>query len=247
MSTALGSAPSASTVMVRQSSFFSSLPSTLVTEMASHFRLEEWGRKHYVSQDDLLKRFYILLDGRIEIMRTNPDTGRDVTLDLLQGGDGFDIVVLLDGQPHDVIISPLSACKIISVPMEKMRQWLWTYPELNRQFIPYLGRKLRDQEDKTTDFALYDTVTRLSRILLKNLDRRKLHNGQNDDSHREHLITGLSDDVLARMIGSVRQVVNKQLQQWKRDGIIDKKRSQIVINDLEALGQEAGLTHRRYS
>lgn len=238
--------PAASSVLVRQSAFFSSLPSTLVNEMAREFRLEEWGKKHYATQEQLLTRFYIILDGKVEILRTNPETGREVTLDLLQAGDGFDVVVLLDNKPHDVIVSPLSSCKLISVSMQKMRQWIWSYPELNRQFIPYLGRKLREQEDQTTDFALYDTVTRLSRTLLKNLDRRKLHSGATSDSHSEHLITGLSDDVIARMIGSVRQVVNKQLQHWKKEGIIDKKRGQIVINDLEALSEEAELTDLRY-
>ena len=45
------------------------------------------------------------------------------------------------------------------------------------------------------------------------------------------------------MTGSVRQVVNQQLQQWKKQGIVDKKRNQMIIKDLEALEKEAKYTH----
>jgi len=43
------------------------------------------------------------------------------------------------------------------------------------------------------------------------------------------------------MIGSVRQVVNKQLQFWRSQGIINKKRNQIIINDLDAIYKEANV------
>ena len=44
------------------------------------------------------------------------------------------------------------------------------------------------------------------------------------------------------MTGSVRQVINKQLQHWKKEDIIDKKRNQLIIKDLEALEKEAKYT-----
>ncbi len=44
------------------------------------------------------------------------------------------------------------------------------------------------------------------------------------------------------MSGTVRQIVNKQLQRWKKDGILDKKRNQLIIKDLEALEKEAKYT-----
>ena len=44
------------------------------------------------------------------------------------------------------------------------------------------------------------------------------------------------------MTGSVRQVINKQLQHWKKQDIIDKKRNQLIIKDLEALEKAAKYT-----
>lgn len=235
-----------SSKLVQQSQLFSTLPEALVKEMTEYFRAERWEKKTYIDQETLQHRFYILLEGRIEMMRTNPETGRSVTLDLLSPGDAFDVITLLDGKPHEMFFSPIEALKVISAPIEKMREWIWTYPELNRQFLPYLAQKMRDQEDKTTDFALYDTTTRLSRIILKNLNKIKTYTGLAQNAHTEHLITGLSDEVLARLVGSVRQVVNQHLQHWKKQGVIDKKRNQIVINDLQAIIDDADYTASRY-
>ena len=231
-----------SSKLVQQSHLFSSLPEPLVQEMTTHFKAERWSKKSYISPEMLQTRFFLLLEGRLEMRRTHPDSGRSITLDLLQTGDGFDVITLLDGRGHDVELSPLEELKVISVPIEKMREWIWTYPELNRQFMPYLAQKMREQENKTTDFALYDTVTRLSRIILKNIDKTNNYTGPAQTEHEDHLVSGLSDEVLARMVGSVRQVVNQHLQHWKQEGIIDKKRNQIKINNLQAIIDDAGVT-----
>ena len=232
---------------MQQSYLFSALPDQLLQEMSEHFKAERWGKKTYIDSELLQQRFFLILEGRIEMIRTNPDTGRSVTLDLLQAGDGFDMVTLLDGQPHEMLFSPLEELKVMSVSIERMRQWIWTYPELNRQFMPYLAQKMRDQENKTTDFALYDTVTRLSRIILQNLNKIKSYTGLAKDEHTQHLITGLSDEVLARLVGSVRQVINQHLQHWKKQGIIDKTRNKIMIKDLQAIIDDANHTVSRFN
>ncbi len=229
-------------MLVKQSQFFSALPPALLSEMAEQFRVEEWPKKTFVDGESLMTRFHILLEGQLEMKRSNPETGREVTLDMLYPGDSFDVIVLLDGQPHEMIMAPLTPLKLLSVPIDVMRKWLWSYPELNRQFLPYLARKMREQEDLSTSFVLYDIPTRLSRIILKHIDKIKAYTGDPKQEHRFHLVNGLSDEVLARMVGSVRQVVNKHLQYWKSQGVLTKKRNQLTINDLEALKKEAELT-----
>jgi len=232
-----------SSKLVQQSHLFSSLPQPLLEEMTVHFKAERWGKKSYIDNEIFQRRFFLLLEGRLEMLRTNPETGRSITLDLLQPGDGIDVITLLDGKRHDVTLSPLNELKVLSVSIDKMREWIWTYPELNRKFMPYLAKKMRAQEDKTTDFALYDTVTRLSRIILKNIDKTNAYVGNVEHEHESHLISGLSDEVLARMVGSVRQVINQHLQHWKQKGIIDKRRNRIKINNLQAIIDDASLTH----
>ncbi len=238
--------PSVNPMLVQQSRLFASLPGELLREMAQHFKAEEWPKGRLFDPERLMTRFHILIEGQLELKRHNPENGRELTLDLLYPGDSFDIIVLLDGKPHDMILNPLSPLKLIHVSIDIMRGWLWKYPELNKQFLPYLAAKMREQEDLATSLALHNITTRLSRLILKHIRKIKNYHGKADEEFRFHLVNGFSDEVLARMVGSVRQVVNKQLQHWKQEGILDKKRNQLLINDLEALEREAGELQKQF-
>jgi CRP-like cAMP-binding protein len=232
----------ASPVLVKQANLFADLPEKLIEDFQQEFQLNEWYKGDYINSDILMKRFFVVIDGQLEIKQSNPDTGREVTLDMLYAGDCLDLMVLFDNQPHDVIISPLTTVKLLSVTLATMRNWLWTYPEFNQQFMPYLAQKMREKEQQASSLILNDVTTRLSRIILKHINKIKFYDGLQEEEHQHHLINGLNDETLARMTGSVRQVINKQLQLWKRKGTIDKKRNQLIIKDLEALEKEAQYT-----
>jgi CRP-like cAMP-binding protein len=229
----------ANPVLVKQANLFADLPPKLIEDFQQEFQLNEWHKGDYINSDILTQRFFVLIEGQLEIKQSNPETGREATLDMLYAGDCFDLMVLFDEQPHDVIVSPLTTVKLLSVKLATMRHWLWTYPEFNQQFMPYLAKKMREKEEQASSLILHDVTTRLSRIILEHINKIKFYTGTKEKEHQHHLVNGLNDETLARMTGSVRQVVNKQLQHWKKEGIIDKKRNQLIINDLEALEKEA--------
>jgi CRP-like cAMP-binding protein len=232
----------ASPVLVKQANIFADLPTKLIEDFQQEFQLDEWQKGDYFNSQLLTQRFYVLLEGSVEIKQSNPETGREATVDMLYAGDCFDLIVLLDNQPHEVIVSPLTKVKLLSVKLATMRDWLWTYPEFNQQFMPYLAQKMREKEQQASSLVLHDVTTRLSRIILEHISKIKFYTGAKSQEHQHHLVNGLNDETLARMSGSVRQVINKQLQLWKKQDIIDKKRNQLVIKDLEALEKEAKYT-----
>jgi hypothetical protein len=49
------------------------------------------------------------------------------------------------------------------------------------------------------------------------------------------LINTLSDEAMARMIGSVRVVVNRHIQDFIKMGLISTTRGELVVRDLEKL------------
>jgi CRP/FNR family cyclic AMP-dependent transcriptional regulator len=234
--------PVLSPVLVKQANLFADLPVTLIEDFQQEFQLNEWHKGDYINCDILTKRFFVMMEGNVEIKQSNPDTGRETTLEMLYAGDCFDLMVLLDDQPHEVIISPLTTVKLLSVKLSTMRHWLWTYPEFNQQFMPYIAKKMREKEQQASSLILHDVTTRLSRIILEHINKIKFYTGTKEEEHQHHLVNGLNDETLARMTGSVRQVINKQLQHWKKEDIIDKKRNLLIIKDLEALEKAAKYT-----
>ena len=230
--------------LVKQADLFADLPLKLIEDFQQEFQLSEWHKGDYINADILTQRFFVVIDGSVEMKQSNPETGRDATLDMLYAGDCFDLIVLFDDKPHPVIISPLTTVKLLSVKLATMRHWLWTYPEFNKQFMPYLAKKMREKEQQASSLVLHDVTTRLSRIILEHINKIKTYTGTLAQEHQHHLVNGLTDETLARMTGSVRQVINKQLQHWKKAGIIDKKRNQLIIKDLEALEAAAKYTEK---
>ena len=181
-----------------------------------------------IDSDKTLKNFYIILSGIIKVYRYNPNNNREQTLYILKKNDLFDVLTVLDGKYHEVMTTALETTKVLELPIEKVREWIETKPEFNKIFYPYMAKQLREVEELATDISLYDTPTRLMKLLLKNID---LSNPVKELG----LLQKLSHEELASMIGSVRAVVNRYLQQLKRDGIIDIKRKKIAVNDVAKL------------
>lgn len=226
--------------VLSHSPLFAGLADELLDYMLSLFRRDTWRRGVQLDPAVFQERFYILIEGRLEVMRINPDTGRSITLFLLGPGDGIDMVTLLNSQPHEIAPVALDDVALISVPILDARNWIDAHPEFNRKFLPYLGEQMRQMEDLATDLALHDTMTRLARLILRHI--KPEHPQSQDGQHHLRLIHDLHDETLARMVGSVRQVVNRHLQHWRKQGVLHRHKFQTVVTELETLKSYADNT-----
>jgi len=220
-----------------QSALFNGLAESVLDDMLTLFRRDTWRRDTQLDAEMFQHRFYLLIKGRVEIMRVNPQSGRSITLSLLGPGDGIDVVTLLSDSPHDIQAVAIDDVSLISVPIKDAREWIDLHPEFNRNFLPYLGEQMRKLEDLSTDLALYDTMTRLARLILRHVVPH--HPASADDKYSLNLIHDLHDESLARMVGSVRQVVNRHLQHWRRQGVLHKQNFHTEVRELERLQQYA--------
>ncbi len=181
-----------------------------------------------MSSSDTLRHFYVILTGRIKVYQYNPASNREQTLYLLGHADMFDVLTVLDNRQHDVMTTALDDSEVLELPIDKVREWIDTNPAFNRAFFPYMAKQMRQIEELATDLSLYDTSTRLMKLILKNLDIK------NPLSHLG-LLHKLPHEELASMIGTVRHVVNRHLQQLKKEGILDIERKQLAVNNVEKL------------
>jgi len=217
---------------------FAGLDETLLDGMLSLFRRDTWRRGVHLDPNIFQERFFLLIEGRLECMRINPETGRGITLRILGPGDGIDMVTLLNTQPHEVTPVAMDDVALISIPIHAARNWIVQHPEFNRNFLPYLGEQMRKMEDLAADLALHDTMTRLARLILRHVAPD--HPKSTDGRPHLKLIHDLHDEALARMMGSVRQVVNRHLQRWRKQGVLHRQNFHIEIAELESLKAYAG-------
>jgi CRP-like cAMP-binding protein len=219
--------------VLKDSLLFSALDEPTLQTMLSIYRRETWVKGARFPPKQATEFFTVVISGRLELTRINPETGRQITLFTLAAGDAFDVVTLLDGREHDIQPVALDPLEVILAPLEAVRQWVETQPTFNRAFLPYLGEKVRELENLSADLALYETVKRLALLILQQATPDP---PVNDKGHkRPPLINTLSDEAMARMIGSVRVVVNRHIQDFVQLGLISTTRGRLVVRDLEKL------------
>lgn len=221
-----------------QSELFLDLPLAALDEFLAHCRFETWNKGLHQDSKNASRRFYILLAGRMELLKINPVTGKQIILLILRAGDVYDVLSLLDGKKHDIVPLARDELRLLSAPINQVQEWIAQYPEFNKNLMPYLSKQIRAREALVTDLSLYDASTRLARLILRYTTNDRIGDmtGQNINAP---LLHNLPNEVLAQMIGSVRQVVNSHLQTMKREGILHIEDRQLVIDDFAKLQQNA--------
>ena len=179
--------------------------------------------------------FFIVVEGRVKLVSRAEANEREITLFLLGPGEAFDVVSLLDQSSHNLTAEALDDVTLLSASAEQVRTWIAQHPEFNRTFLPYLGRKMSLLSELASDLTLHDTGIRLARLILR-------HVNPDSSKHDVQLINNLSHEELANMIGTVRVVANRQIQNLKRRGIIEASRGHLVVKDLDALIKQCDFT-----
>lgn len=221
--------------VMKSSALFSGLDTETLEAMLKNYERETWAKGSHLPPRQTVERFTVVISGRLELTRTNPETGRQITLFFAEPGDAFDVITLLDRVAHDIQPVAVDPVEVLTAPLQATRHWIELHPAFNSALLPYLGQRIRDLENLSTDLALSETVTRLAKLILLQATPEP----QLADESPVHppLINTLSDEAMARMIGSVRVVVNRHLQDLKRRGLITKDPGKLVVTNLEKLRQ----------
>ncbi len=205
-----------------------------IIESKFHRDVEKYGKPQLFSKGDILfspeelqKKFFFVLDGRIKVSQINLSDGKEQTFKILSSGDMYDVVTLLDGNIHENLLHALDDVRVIVFPIDIVKRWMQDDPNFNKILFPSISQQLRDMEELALDLSFYDTPSRLMKLITKNLKPK--------DHSKLNLIHNLPHEELAALIGTVRKVLNRHIQQLKKDGIIEVKRKNIEIKDTQKL------------
>ncbi len=214
---------------LRQGPLLAGLSPELVRELLPQLEYRHWPRRRIVmTPRETVEEFCLLIQGRVKITRQNPVTGRELTLFLLGPGDGFNVVSLLDGRPHEVTAETLDDVEALCGPVKLWQSWLDQHPSLLRAVRRYVDRQLRQLSELASDLALHDTMTRLAHLILRNFEDSR-------QDPRRDLLRGLSHEELAHLIGTVRVVVNRLLREMREEGIVDCEGGELHVRNLQKL------------
>jgi CRP/FNR family transcriptional regulator, cyclic AMP receptor protein len=157
------------------------------------------------------------------------EDGRRLTLATLGSGDLFGEIALLDGQPRTADAVAVEACELFMVRRRDFVELLRGNSAIALRVIELLCARLRSANEAMEEAVLMPLDVRLA--------RRISALAEDFGSELE-----ISQEQLAVQVGATRETVNRQLQVWRRDGVIALGRAKLQVLDPVRLAHEAQRT-----
>lgn len=149
------------------------------------------------------------------------DEGREVTLFRVHAGEScvLSASCLLDAIAFDILIEAVEEARALVLPASVLHPIM----EAN----PYVGLYLYKQA--TERFS--DVMWMMQQILFMGADRRVAIFLWDEQARQGSPVLRMTQDEIARSIGSAREVVSKVIKYLSEEGIVRQKRGQVEILD----------------
>lgn len=201
-------------------------------ELGERFRVA--ARDAIYRQGDLSTTIFFIESGTVKLSYIEP-TGKRISLAPRGPGDMFGELSLIGERYRNHLAEALDEGVIIQVHRDHFLGFVRNQPALLLQLLEVLGQRIRELEGLVQDLAFRDIESRLSRQLL-------LLSSEYGIKTKNGILIGfrLTHRDLADMIGSARENTTMALNRLARQGLLDKRRYQIVIKDLDGLREKCG-------
>lgn len=159
--------------------------------------------------------------GQIRI-ETGASDGTKLTLNLMGPGDLFGESALFDGQNRTADATASEPSELFVLKRDDFLDFLEREPKVAIRIIQLLCQRIRWQSERMDGSGLQPLPVRLARRLCA------LASDFGSEVH-------ISQEQLGIFVGAARESVNRQLQTWRRDGILDLQRGRILLQNMSKL------------
>ena len=171
---------------------------------------------------------FLLLEGSVKIFKTSA-AGREMTLSVEAAPSTVAELPLFDGGPYPASVRAVGPVTTLFINKSDFQQVCRQNPEVALKILAVVGRRLRHLVGVVESITFGSVTERLARLLL---EAARLAGSNEFDlpvTHQE----------LASRLGTVREVVSRNLARFRAEGIlrIDDRRAHIL--DRAALEREA--------
>jgi CRP/FNR family transcriptional regulator, cyclic AMP receptor protein len=187
-----------------------------------------------LSPDDPPDRIHILKKGRVRVYRMTPD-GKQLTLDIYEKGTILgDMQLLGQDRLPEAYAEAIDEGVICTITPDELRRLIERFPLIGVNIIRHLSQRLQAAERELEAMAYQRVDQRLARKLQDLALRFGIV------TERGTLIQArLTQQELAEMIGTTRETLAHTLGDFRRRGLLDTVRQQVLIRDAERLADVA--------
>ncbi len=213
--------------LLGQSDLFHGFDPLALAAVAEAAEVRELRRNDIVfDEEDLPEELYVVRSGRIALANTSVD-GRESVIALMEAGDLFGEMPLLDGGGRSAGARALEPSELVAVPYAPVEAILKASPELLWGVVRLLSQRLRTTDAALADSVFLDVTGRTAKRLLELA-------GDADE-----FVLPVTQEELAGMVGASRERVNKALSAFIRLGWLEQSERRYRITDREQLSRRA--------
>lgn len=178
-------------------------------------------------EDDAATAVYVVVSGRIAVVKRAGESGRESVVALMERGDVFGEVGLFDGGGRSAQARALDACHLLEVPYPTLRAALEASPRALWAVLALLARRLRATDESLADAMVLDVPGRTAKRLLELA-------GPGDGFG-----PAVTQEELAAMVGASRERVNKAIAAFVRLGLVEQAGRRYRVLDRQRLADRA--------
>jgi CRP-like cAMP-binding protein len=214
---------------------FQGLSDTVLAQILNDFQPVAYPKHTLLFwQDDPSDKLYLIQKGKVRIFKMNP-AGHETSINIFSTRDLIGEFGIIDQQPRSANAKTITSCVIWQISGPVFMRYMHELPGLAVAMAHLVVQKARWTAAYVETVAQYDAAGRLLHILL-------LYNDQFGEAleagRRYRLDLGLTQDDLASLVGARREWVNRLLQDWRQQGILEYKAGVMLIHDRERMEQE---------
>jgi CRP/FNR family transcriptional regulator, cyclic AMP receptor protein len=214
--------------IIERNSLFRGLPAPTLTRVAALAtrRMYDEGEVVFMRGDpgDSLCG---VVTGRVRISSSGAG-GKEVFLNIMEPGDAFGEIALLDGSPRTATATAMARTELVVIQREAFFGLLQSQPQLATHLIQLLCKRVRWTATQMVDSALLTVPARLAKRLLS------LASAFGREAESGTKVT-ISQEELAQFLGLSRQIVNQHLQTWRAKSWITLGRGSVTLENPRAL------------
>jgi CRP-like cAMP-binding protein len=171
---------------------------------------------------------FLIIQGKVKIFRMSP-AGREVMLSIEAAPATVAELPLFDGGPYPASVRVVEPVVALFINKNDFQQFCRQNPDVALKVLAVVGRRLRHLVGLVEAMTFGSVSQRLARLLL---DAALAAGSETFDLPATH-------QELASRLGTVREVVSRNLSRFRAQGLIAIQDRQVQIVSREGLQQEA--------
>ena len=189
------------------------------------------GNYIFLEESDGEQCFFVV-KGSVKVTRLSKD-GREVILAMLNQGDFFGEMSLLDGKSRSANVIALEKTEVLTLNRKDFLIVLHEYPKIAIQLLKELASRLRKSDRQIASLSLSDAEKRIALCIIRFADERGIiRNG------RVSIAKVPIQQDIANMAGTSRETVSRALNVLEKEQLIDRNGRELVIIDYKKFIKE---------